>query len=137
MVSKLCFNYVVRAIGRGRQNKNIKGKKMTAYMYLTLAIVFEVVATSALKASDGFTKLLPSLIVVIGYAATFYFFSIVLKTMPVGVAYAIWCGLGIVLVTVTSMILYHQVPDLPAIIGMGLILAGVCIINYFSKTIVH
>ncbi|WP_319468852.1 multidrug efflux SMR transporter [uncultured Pseudodesulfovibrio sp.] len=110
---------------------------MTAYMYLTLAIVFEVVATSALKASDGFTKLLPSLIVVLGYAATFYFFSIVLKTMPVGVAYAIWCGLGIVLVTVTSMILYHQVPDLPATIGMGLILSGVCIINYFSKTIVH
>ncbi|WP_290919293.1 multidrug efflux SMR transporter [Halodesulfovibrio sp.] len=110
---------------------------MTAYVHLTLAIVLEVIATSALKASDGFTKLVPSLVVIGGYIATFYFFSLVLKTMPVGVAYAIWCGLGIVLVTLTSVILYNQIPDFPAVVGMMFILLGVCIINYFSKTIVH
>ncbi|WP_419781451.1 DMT family transporter [Maridesulfovibrio sp.] len=110
---------------------------MTAYVNLIIAIVFEVVATSALKASEGFTKLIPSLIVIVGYVATFYFFSLVLKTMPVGVAYAIWCGLGIVLVTLMGIFLYGQTPDLPAVLGMGLILSGVCVINYFSKTIVH
>lgn len=110
---------------------------MTAYANLIIAIVFEVVATSALKASEGFTKLVPSLIVIVGYVATFYFFSLVLKTMPVGVAYAIWCGLGIVLVTLMGIFLYGQTPDLPAVLGMALILSGVCVINYFSKTIVH
>ncbi|TIH14839.1 QacE family quaternary ammonium compound efflux SMR transporter [Marinifilum sp. JC120] len=110
---------------------------MTTYINLFLAIVFEVVATSSLKASEGFTKLVPSLIVIVGYAATFYFLSLVLKTMPVGTAYAIWCGLGIVLVTIVSVFLYGQIPDLPAILGIFLILAGVCVINYFSKTIVH
>lgn len=107
------------------------------YLYLALAVVFEVVATSSLKATDGFTKLLPSVVVVVGYAATFYFLSIVLKTIPVGVAYAIWCGLGIVLVTVVSIFVYKQTPDLPAILGLVLILAGVVIINVFSKTISH
>jgi len=110
---------------------------MTTYLYLTLAIIFEVIATSALKASYGFTKLTPSLIVVLGYIATFYFFSLVLKTMPVGVAYAIWCGLGIVFVTLMGIVLYRQVPDTPAMLGMALILLGVCIINGFSKTISH
>jgi len=110
---------------------------MTTYINLILAIVFEVVATSSLKASEGFTKLVPSLIVIVGYAATFYFLSLVLKTMPVGTAYAIWCGLGIVLVTIVSVFLYGQIPDLPAILGIVLILAGVCIIHCFSKTIVH
>lgn len=108
-----------------------------SYMYLIVAIIFEVIATSALKASDGFSKLVPTLIVVVGYVASFYFFSIVLKTMPIGVAYAIWCGLGIVLVTLSGIFLYGQIPDLPAVLGMGLIMAGVCVINYFSKTIVH
>ena len=107
------------------------------YVYLTLAIVFEVVATSALKASHGFTKIIPGLIVVTGYAAAFYFLSVVLKTMPVGIAYSIWCGLGIVLVTLVSVFLYRQVPDIPAAIGMTLIILGVCIITYFSKTISH
>lgn len=110
---------------------------MTAYMYLSLAIVFEVIATSALKAADGFTKVGPSLLVAIGYAGSFYFFSIVLRTVPVGVAYAIWCGLGIVLVTLTGIVIYKQIPDFPAVLGMGFILVGVCIINYFSKTIGH
>lgn len=108
-----------------------------AYLYLVVAIVFEVIATSALKACEGFTKTGPSIIVVLGYIASFYFFSIVLKTVPVGVAYAIWCGLGIVLVTLMGIFLYGQTPDLPAILGMLLIMSGVGVINYFSKTIVH
>ncbi|WP_421904067.1 DMT family transporter [Maridesulfovibrio sp.] len=110
---------------------------MPAYIYLAFAIVFEVVATSAMKACDGFTKLIPTMIVVVGYVVSFYFFSIVLRTMPVGVAYAIWGGLGVVLVTLVGVFLYGQTPDLPAILGMGLIMSGVCVINYFSKTIVH
>lgn len=110
---------------------------MTAYANLLAAIVLEVIATSALKASNGFAKLGPSLIVIVGYVASFYLFSMVLKTMSVGVAYAIWCGLGIVLVTLVSIFLYNQVPDLPAVLGMFLILLGVCVINYFSKTIMH
>ncbi|WP_421904070.1 DMT family transporter [Maridesulfovibrio sp.] len=110
---------------------------MNVYIYLTIAIVFEVVATSALKACEGFTKLVPSLIVIAGYVATFYFFSLVLKTMPVGVAYAIWCGLGIILVTLMGVFLYGQKPDLAAVVGMAFIMVGVGVINYFSKTIVH
>lgn len=107
------------------------------YLNLTLAILFEVIATSALKASEGFTRLVPSLIVVAGYCATFYFLSIVLKTIPVGVAYAIWCSLGIVLVTLSGIFLYDQVPDFPAIIGMSMIIFGVIVINCFSKAMGH
>ena len=108
-----------------------------AYSYLAIAIIAEVIATSALKASEEFTKVVPSLIVVIGYGATFYFLTLVLRTIPVGVAYAIWAGLGIVLVTIAGGILYKQIPDLPAVLGMGLIVAGVIVINVFSKTIGH
>ena len=108
-----------------------------AYSYLAIAIIAEVIATSALKASEEFTKVVPSLIVVIGYGATFYFLTLVLRTIPVGVAYAIWAGLGIVLVTIAGGILYKQIPDLPAVLGMGLIVAGVIVINVFSKTVGH
>jgi len=108
-----------------------------AYSYLAIAIIAEVIATSALKASEEFTKVVPSLIVVIGYGATFYFLTLVLRTIPVGVAYAIWAGLGIVLVTIAGGILYKQIPDLPAVLGMGLIVAGVIVINVFSKTAGH
>lgn len=107
------------------------------YLYLIVAIVSEVIATSSLKACEGFTKLIPSVIVVIGYLSSFYFLSLVLKTMPIGIAYAIWCGLGIVLVCLSGIILYKEIPDLPAIIGMATIFAGVVIINVFSKTSVH
>ena len=107
------------------------------YLYLALAIVAEVIGTSALKASAEFTRLIPSLIVVVGYGAAFYFLSIVLRTLPVGIAYAIWSGLGIVLVTLAGVVVYKQMPDFPAIAGMGLIVAGVVIINVFSKTPVH
>jgi small multidrug resistance pump len=104
-----------------------------AYLYLAIAIIAEVAATSALKASEEFSKLFPSIIVVVGYGIAFYCLSVVLKTIPVGVTYAIWSGLGIVLVTVVGVIAFKQQPDLPAIIGMALIIAGVVVLQVFSK----
>ncbi|NNL43517.1 MAG: multidrug efflux SMR transporter [Desulfobacterales bacterium] len=108
-----------------------------AYLYLAVAIVAEVAATSALKASEEFTKLIPSLIVIAGYGLSFYLLTLVLRTIPVGITYALWAGLGIVLVTLVGAILYRQIPDLAALIGMGLIIAGIIVINIFSKTISH
>lgn len=108
-----------------------------AYLYLAVAIIAEVAATSALKASEEFTKLMPSLIVIIGYAAAFYFMTLVLRTIPVGITYAIWAGLGIVLVAIVGTVIYKEIPDLPAVIGMTLIVSGVIIINVFSKTVSH
>ena len=105
------------------------------YVYLGLAIITEVAATSALKASNQFTKLIPSLIVILGYGASFYLLAVVLKSFPVGLTYAIWSGLGIVLVTLVGTVIYHQIPDAPAVIGMGLIIAGVMTIHLFSNTI--
>jgi small multidrug resistance pump len=107
------------------------------YVYLALAIVAEVAATSALKASEEFSKLAPSLIVLVGYGVAFYLLTLVLRTIPVGIAYAVWAGLGIVLVAIAGAILYKQIPDVAAVIGMGLIVAGVVIINVFSKISVH
>ena len=106
-----------------------------AYWYLAIAIVAEVIATSALKASEEFTRRAPSLLVVIGYGVAFYFMTLVLKTIPVGITYAIWSGVGIVLVAIVGAVIYKQVPDLAAIIGMGLIVAGVVVIHLFSKTV--
>lgn len=106
-------------------------------LYLAVAILAEVIATTALKASEGFTRLLPGIVVVIGYAVAFYFLSQVLKTIPVGITYAIWSGLGIVLITIVGIFLYNQMPDLPAIIGMALIISGVVIINVFSRSVGH
>ena len=108
-----------------------------AYLYLAFAIVSEVIATSALKASAEFTKLIPSVIVVIGYGISFYLMTLVLKTIPLGITYAIWSGVGIVLVAVVGAYLYKQVPDLPAVIGMALIISGVIVIHMFSKTVSH
>ena len=108
-----------------------------AYVYLGIAIVAEVIATTALKASEEFTKLVPSVMVVLGYAAAFYFLALVLRTIPVGIAYGIWAGLGIVLITIIGAIVFKQVPDLPAVVGMALIVAGVVIVNVFSKTVSH
>ena len=107
------------------------------YLYLAIAIIAEVIATNALKASEEFTRLGPSIIVVLGYGAAFYFLSLVLKTIPVGVAYAIWSGVGIVLITIVAAIMFKQVPDIPAIIGMVLIVSGVVVINVFSKAVNH
>lgn len=108
-----------------------------AHLYLFIAIVGEVAATSALKAAEGFTRLLPSIVVIVGYGIAFYFLSLVLKTIPVGIAYAVWSGVGIAIITLIGAILFKQIPDLPAIVGMALIIAGVAIINLFSKTISH
>lgn len=105
------------------------------YLYLAIAIIAEVTATSALKASAEFTKLVPSTIVVIGYIIAFYFMTLVLRVLPVGVTYAIWSGLGIVLVTIAGIVLYDQTPDFPAVLGMALIIAGVVVMHLFSKAI--
>lgn len=107
------------------------------YWYLALAIGSEVIATLALKQSEGFTNLVYSIISVLGYVAAFYFLSFVLKTIPLGIAYAIWAGMGIVLIASISAVLFKQIPDLPAIIGMLLIISGVVVIHVFSKTVNH
>ena len=110
---------------------------MLGYLYLSIAIVMEVIATSSMKALDGFNKPLPLVLVVVGYAVSLFLLSIVVKTVPVGVAYAIWSGLGIVLVSIVALIIYQQQLDLPAIIGMSLIVAGVVVMQLFSKTTGH
>lgn len=107
------------------------------YVYLTIAILGEVIATSLLKATAEFTRFYPSVGVVIGYALAFFFLSLVLRTIPVGIAYAIWSGLGIVLVSIVGAVFYRQIPDLPAAIGIVLILVGVMVIQLFSKTVPH
>ncbi len=108
-----------------------------AYVYLAVAVIAEVIATSSLKASNEFSKLLPSLLVLFGYGLAFYCLSVVLRTLPVGVTYAIWSGVGIVLVAIVAAIVYQQIPDWPAIIGMGLIITGVLVMQLFSKTVPH
>jgi small multidrug resistance pump len=125
LIRQLCGRYIfieVRCMG---------------YWYLAIAIGAEVIATLALKASDGFSHSTSSTICIIGYAVAFYFLALVLKTVPVGIAYAIWAGMGIVLIASISAVIYKQMPDFPAIIGMLLILAGVVVINVFSKTVSH
>ncbi len=107
------------------------------YLYLAIAIIAEVVATSALKASAEFTRLFSSIIVVAGYGAAFYFMTLVLRTLPLGITYAVWSGIGIVLVALIGALFYRQIPDIPAILGMVLIISGVAIIHIFSKTINH
>jgi small multidrug resistance pump len=110
---------------------------MRAWTYLGLAIVAEVIATSALKASAGFSRLGPSAVVVIGYGIAFYLLSLTLQTIPVGVTYAIWSGVGIVLITLVAWLLYGQALDAAAIAGLGLIIAGVAVLNVFSKSVAH
>ena len=110
---------------------------MNAYVYLALATVAEVIATSALKASEGFTRLGPSLLVAAGYGVAFYFLSLTLKSVPVGVAYAIWSGAGIVLIALIGWLVLKQRLDLPAMLGMALIVAGVAVIQLFSKAAAH
>ncbi|RZA28826.1 MAG: multidrug efflux SMR transporter [Lysobacteraceae bacterium] len=104
------------------------------YLYLSVAIVAEVVATSALKASEGFTRTLPSVLVVAGYGVAFYFLSLVLRTVPVGVAYAIWSGVGIVLIATIGWVVFKQPLDAAALAGIGLIIAGVAVIQLFSRS---
>lgn len=108
-----------------------------AYLYMFVMIVSEVIGTMALQASQQFTRPLPSLIVVIGYGLTFYFMALTLKYMPVGIVYAIWSGLGIVGITVLAYFLFGQKLDLPAIIGIALIISGVLVMHLFSNATTH
>jgi len=108
-----------------------------AYLFLAVAIVAEVIATSALRASEGFTRLVPALVVLLGYGISFYCLSLTLKSLPVGIVYAIWSGVGIVLITLVAILMYRQVPDLAAVAGLSLIVAGVVVLNLFSKMQAH
>lgn len=110
---------------------------MTTYLYLLTAVVFETIGTSALQASEQFTRPRPVIITLACYGITFYFLSLALRGMPVGVAYAIWSGLGIVLIALIGLIWFGQKLDTPALVGLGLIVAGVAVINLFSKTVAH
>ncbi len=107
------------------------------WVYLGIAIVAEVIATSALKAAEGFTRLWPSLIVVIGYGIAFLFLSLTLRTMPIGIAYAVWSGTGVALITLIAWLLFGQALDGAALLGLGLIVAGVVVLNVFSKSVSH
>ena len=110
---------------------------MTGYLYLAIAITAEVIATTSMKALDGFSRPLPLLLVVAGYSLSFWMLSLVVKTIPLGIAYAIWAGLGIVLVSVAAAAIYQQKLDLPAVLGMVLIVAGVVVIQLFSSSTGH
>lgn len=110
---------------------------MPAYLFLSIAIVAEVIATSALKASAGFSQFVPSVLVVVGYGVAFYFLSLTLRTIPVGLAYAMWSGVGIVLISAAGWVLFGQKLDLWAIIGLGFIITGVLIVNLLSKSTGH
>jgi small multidrug resistance pump len=107
------------------------------YFCLAAAIATEVIGTTALAASDGFSKLLPSVIAVVCFAAAFWLLSFPLRTMPTGIVYAIWSGLGIVLITAVAWIWAEQSLDVPALIGMALITTGVIVMNVFSKSVLH
>jgi small multidrug resistance pump len=107
------------------------------WLYLAIAIACEVVATSALKATEGFTRWQPSALVVVSYGLAFFFLSLTLRSIPVGIAYAIWAGAGVVLVSIAGWLFYQQALDLPATLGISLIVAGVLVINLFSKVVVH
>ncbi len=107
------------------------------WLFLSIAIISEVIATSALKSSNGFTQLWPSLVVVAGYAAAFFFLSLTLRTIPVGVAYAVWSGADIVLVTLIAWLAFGQTFDGFAVLGLTPIVAGVIVLNVFSKSVTH
>ena len=110
---------------------------MKSWIFLAIAIVSEVVATSALKSAESFSRLWPSVLVVAGYASAFYFLSLTLKTIPVGIAYALWAGIGVVLIALVGAILFGHKLDAAAIIGISLIVAGVAVMNLFSKSVPH
>jgi small multidrug resistance pump len=105
------------------------------YLYLVIAIIAESIATSALKACAGFTRLVPSVFVAVGYLCAFYFLNRVLETVPVGIVNAIWSGMGIVLVAALGVVLYQEKLDWAAVLGMGMIMSGVAIMHLFSKTV--
>ena len=110
---------------------------LRAWIFLTVAILTEVIATSALKAAAGFTRPGPAAVVIAGYGISFYFLSLALQAIPVGIAYAIWAGVGIVLITAIAWLVYGQTLDTAACVGLGLILAGVVVLNVFSRSVPH
>ena len=105
-----------------------------AYLYLFIAIIFEVIATGALKSAEGFTRPVPSVVVLVGYGAAFYLLSLTLRDLEVGIAYAIWCGVGIVLVAAIGVMFYDETIDLAAVTGFGLIISGVAVLAFFSDS---
>lgn len=108
-----------------------------AYVYLFIAILTETIGTTALQASQQFTRLVPSLLVVVAYGASFWFMALALKFMPVGLVYALWSGLGIVFIAMIGFVVFQQRLDLPAVLGIGMILAGILVIQLFSNTTTH
>jgi small multidrug resistance pump len=110
---------------------------MKQWLFLSLAILSEVIATSTLKTTEEFTRLWPSVIVVIGYVCSFYFLTLTLRTIPIGIAYAIWSGVGVSLIALAAWVFYGQELDLPAFVGIALIVAGVVVLNLFSKALPH
>jgi len=110
---------------------------MKTFGILFLAILSEVIATTSLKFSEGFTRLVPSVVVVIGYGSSFYLLSVALKSMPLGVAYAIWSGVGLILTVIAGMVLFRETLDWARVVGILLIIAGIVFINVFSKSVVH
>jgi small multidrug resistance pump len=107
------------------------------WIYLGIAIIAEVIATSALKATDGFTRIIPSIVVIVGYVVAFYCLSLTLRTIPVGIAYAIWSGVGVFLIALLGWLLYGQTLDLAGILGLVLIVSGVVVLNGFSRSVPH
>ena len=107
------------------------------YLYLAIAIVFEVIGTSALQASQSLTRLVPSLVTVVAYGASFVFLALTLRSIPVGLAYAMWSGVGIVLIAAVGWVWFRQALDTPALVGLSLIIAGVIVVNVFSKSLPH
>lgn len=108
-----------------------------SWLYLAIAITAEIIATTALKASDGFSRLYPAIVTTTGYVVAFYFLALTLKTIPVGVAYAIWSGAGIVAISLIGYVVFKQTLDTAALIGIGMIVAGVVVLNVFSKSTMH
>ena len=110
---------------------------MKNWLILLVAILSETIATTALKASEGFTVLIPSLVVVVGYCLSFYFLSLTLRSIPVGIAYAVWSGVGVAFVTLFGLLVYNQKLDLPALLGILLIMTGVVVMFSFSDSMSH
>ncbi|WP_299045185.1 SMR family transporter [uncultured Tateyamaria sp.] len=107
------------------------------YIYLIVAVAAETIGTTALQASDQFTRVWPTVIVVVAYGFAFFFLGIALKYIPVGIAYAMWSGLGIILIALIGFAVFGQRLDLPAVLGLGMIIAGIVVIQLFSKTATH
>jgi small multidrug resistance pump len=110
---------------------------VVSYLYLSAAIVFEVIGTVALKASDTFTRLVPTVVTLIAYPVCFFFLALTLRTIPVGIAYAIWSGVGIVLIAFIGWFWFKQTLDAPALLGLALIIAGIVVVNAFSQSLPH